>query len=344
MPVLRRRPAPPIPTDEESSGLRNTPLLPKPLSYEGRARGTLTVLTGVQAGRVLAVDGDRVTIGRAADADLVVDEIGVSRYHVRVAREPQGRFYAEDLASTNGTFICDTRIGLALLRQLDVLRVGPELRVRFAIVDAVEESLGRHLYESSVRDPLTQAFNRRHLADRMLAEIARARRSQTDLSVLMIDVDALKTVNDGFGHLAGDRALCAVATRVQHAIRAEDVFARYGGDELVVLALGTGHAAALELADRVRRAVGNLRMSAGGREVAITTSIGVVSLHELSDSDEPVATQLLGMADARMYGAKSLGGNKVSTEGASGPPRSAQVPGVPAAEAEWPTQAVPAER
>jgi two-component system cell cycle response regulator len=205
MPVTDRLPAQSSPAaDADGIGERNTPLLPEPPMHEGRARGTLTVLTGLQAGRVIAVDEDRVTIGRAADADLVVDETGVSRYHACIAREPGGRCYVEDLGSTNGTFLCDARIGLALLHQVDVLRLGPHLRVRFAIVDGVEESLSRRLYESSVRDPLTHAYNRRYLADRMLAEIARARSAKTEVSVLMIDVDALKTVNDRFGHLAGD--------------------------------------------------------------------------------------------------------------------------------------------
>ena len=196
-----------------------------------------------------------------------------------------------------------------------MLQLGPHLRVRFAIVDAVEESLGRRLYESSMHDPLTHVFNRRYLADRLLAEVARARRADGDVAVLMIDVDSLKGVNDRFGHLAGDRALCTVAARIRRALRIEDVLARYGGDEFVVLAVGTDAADAVQLAERIRRAVEGLHMSARGREVRITTSIGVASLAEVGASDDEPVAALLAMADARMYEAKASGGNRVCAAG-----------------------------
>jgi diguanylate cyclase (GGDEF)-like protein len=222
----------------------------------------------------------------------------------------------EDLESTNGTYVGAARVGVAVLHRDDLLQLGPNLRIRFAIIDSDEESLQRQLYESSVRDPLTHVYNRRYLAERLLAEIARERRADGDVAILMIDVDSLKTVNDCFGHLAGDRALCSVANRILRALRVEDVLARYGGDEFVVLAAGTDPADAGHLAERIRRAVEGLHLSAGGREVRITTSIGVASLTELSASDEPVAT-LFAIADARMYGAKASGKNRVCTKSTS---------------------------
>jgi two-component system cell cycle response regulator len=301
-----------LPPEWGSHPTLKTPLLPASLPHDSAGRATLTVLTGLQAGRLMAVDGTHVTIGRAADADLVVDETGVSRHHARVARSPGGGFYVEDLGSTNGTFVGAARVGVSVLHQVDVLQLGPHLKVRFAIVDSAEESLSRQLYEASVHDPLTHAFNRQYLADRMLAEIARAQRARGDVAVLMIDVDALKTVNDRFGHLAGDRTLCMVAAAIRRSLRVGDVFARYGGDEFVVLVTGTDCADAMRLAERIRRAVEGLNLSARGQAVPITASIGVASLTELAASDEPVAALLAG-ADARMYAAKTLGRNRVCT-------------------------------
>jgi diguanylate cyclase (GGDEF)-like protein len=264
----------------------------------------------------MALDGDSVTIGRGADADLVVDDPGVSRHHARIGRAPEGGFYVQDLGSTNGTFVGAARVDVSALHQVDVLQLGPSLKVRFAIVDPAEESLSRYLYEAAIHDPLTHAYNRQYLADRMVAEIARARRAGSNVAVLMIDVDALKSVNDRFGHLAGDRVLCTIASRIQRALRIEDVFARYGGDEFVVLSVGTDHNDAIRLAERVRRAVEGLRMSARGCEVAITASIGVASLADVEDTYEPgVALQV--MADARMYQAKASGGNRVCASGSA---------------------------
>ena len=297
--------------DESGELRRDTPLLPAPLPVAPDSRATLTVLSGLHAGRSVTIDRAPVTIGRAPDADLVLDETGVSRHHARVVRSPDGGFYVEDLGSVNGTFVGAARVDVAPLERGALLQLGPHLRMRFAIVDAVDEALSRQLYESSVHDPLTHVFNRRYLADRLAAEVARARRGRSDVAVLVIDVDALKSVNDSFGHLAGDRLLSTVAARILRTLRIEDVLARYGGDEFVVIAGGTDRADAEQLAERVRRAVEALLLSARGREVRTTVSIGVASLTELADNSEPA--ELIALADARMYGAKASGGNKVST-------------------------------
>jgi len=294
----------------------HTPSFHTPLPPAADVRATLTVLTGVQAGHLMAIDGATVIVGRADDADLVVDAVGVSRHHVRITPTSAGGFSVEDLASTNGTFVGATRVGVALLESGDLLQLGPHLRLRFAIVDSAEEALYHQLYESSVRDPLTHVYNRRYLADRLLAEIARARRAAGHLAVLMIDVDGLKAVNDSFGHLAGDRALCEIASRILRTLRIEDLLARYGGDEFVVLAVGTDGPHAHQLAERIRGAVEGLRLMAHGSEVRITTSIGVASLAEVARDDDPAAL-LLAAADARMYVAKSSGKNKVCADGAT---------------------------
>jgi two-component system cell cycle response regulator len=289
---------------------RDTPMLPAALPQPADSRATLTVLTGIHAGRLLSIDGTPITIGRAADADLVVDDTGVSRHHARFARAADGTYYAEDLGSTNGTFLRGEQIKVAALRGDDLVQLGPQLQVRFAIIDSLEESLYRQLYESSVHDPLTQAFNRKYLNDRIVAEVARARRSNGAVSVLMIDVDCLKEVNDRFGHLAGDWALRMAAAGILRVLRVEDLLARYGGDEFVVLAVGTASAGAMQVAERIRSAVEDLHVDARGSAIRITASIGVASLAEFESNDEP-AVALLAAADARMYQAKASGRNFV---------------------------------
>jgi two-component system cell cycle response regulator len=312
-------------THDDDSFRRDTPLLPAPLPFVESPRATLTVLTGLHAGRLISIEGTPVIIGRGLDADLVVDETGVSRHHARVARTPDGAFYVEDLESVNGTFVGATRVTVAPLERGNLLQLGPRLRMRFAVVDAVDEALHQQLYDSSVRDPLTQIFNRRYLEARLLAEVARARRANSELALLMIDVDSLKAINDAFGHLAGDRALRAVAARIHRTLRVEDVLVRFGGDEFVVLAVGTDGVDARQLAERVRRAVEGLHMSARGREVRITASIGVASLAELAANDDPAA--LFAASDSRMYRAKKSGKNRVcDTDGDAKPPASTAEP------------------
>jgi diguanylate cyclase (GGDEF)-like protein len=289
---------------------RDTPLRPVALTPPREARATLTLLTGVRAGLLHAIDGASTTIGRSAESDLVVDEEGVSRHHARIDRTVEGAFYVEDLGSTNGTFLGADRIGIALLRGGDLLQLGPSLQVRFAIVDSPEESFYRRLYESSMHDPLTHVFNRAYMSDRLLAEISTSRRTGSDMTLLMLDIDHLKEVNDRFGHMAGDRALCTVAARILRALRATDMLARYGGDEFVVIASGTGGHEAQLLAERVLRAVEELHMGARGGTVRITASIGMAAVEEVAACDDPGGA-LIALADERMYSAKSGGRNRV---------------------------------
>ncbi len=289
---------------------RDTPLRPVAMPPMQDARATLTLLTGQRSGHVHSIDGAATTIGRSAESDFVVDEEGVSRHHARIDRTADGAFYIEDVGSTNGTFLGAHRVGVALLRGGDLVQLGPLVQMRFAIVDSPEESFYRRLYESSMHDPLTHVFNRAYMNDRLLAEVSSARRAGTDMTVLMLDVDNLKEVNDRFGHMAGDRALCTIASRIVRTLRATDTLARYGGDEFVVIATATGGEEAWLLAERVRRAVAGLHMSARGGTVHITASIGVASLSEVALREDP-ASELLALADERMYDAKAAGRNRV---------------------------------
>jgi two-component system cell cycle response regulator len=295
-----------------SSGARcDTPSIPSQPHPAGVSRATLTLLTGTHAGRLVTIDAAEVIIGRAGSSDVVVEDPGVSERHARVARTSDGGgFYVEDLGSTNGTFVGSDRIGLSVLHGGEVVQLGPQLRMRFAMVDVLEESLHRRLYESSIHDPLTHVFNRSYFADRLVAEVARARRAQCALAVLMTDVDGMKRVNDTFGHFAGDRTLCIVGARMKRALRGEDILARYGGDEFVIVAPETGRVEAARLAERVRRAIEELQMSAQGQHVGITLSVGVASLAEVNSADDPIAA-LFALADARLYGAKAAGRNRV---------------------------------
>jgi diguanylate cyclase (GGDEF)-like protein len=183
--------------------------------------------------------------------------------------------------------------------------------LRFAITDDAEEELQRRLYESSTRDALTRAFNRKYLNERLLAEIAHARRHKTQLAVLMLDLDRFKEVNDVHGHLTGDLVLRVVASHVARLIRLEDVFARYGGEEFVILARSTSQRDARTLAERVRATIERLRINAPGGEAAltITASIGVASLDELPP--EAGSNELVATADGRLYRAKTSGRNRV---------------------------------
>ena len=121
----------------------------------------------------------------------------------------------EDLRSRNGTFVGGRRVDRVELSSGDRIAIGSGVTLSFAILDAQAERMAHQLYESSVRDPLTRAHNRRYLVERLGSEIAYARRHKTPLSLIMFDLDHFKRVNDTHGHLTGDDVLRDVAALVR---------------------------------------------------------------------------------------------------------------------------------
>lgn len=277
-----------------------------------RDRAALTILTGVNAGQVFPMIGSEATIGRARDAGIRIDDVGISRKHTRVVRAADGRHFVEDLGSTNGTFVAGQRIDRIELTTGDRVQIGPNVVLRFAFLDATEEELARALYEASTRDALTRVFNRRHFTERIGAEVAYAARHKTLLSVLLFDLDHFKMVNDTYGHLAGDVVLRVVAAQVQKTIRVEDLLARYGGEEFVILIRGIEQDKASLFGERVRRAVERLEIPWEGETLRVTISVGVSSLKECGTV--MTSETLLLLADERLYGAKDGGRNRVSAK------------------------------
>jgi two-component system, cell cycle response regulator len=272
-------------------------------------RAVLTVLTGMNAGQVFSLNEPRVVIGRGEDAKVWLEDAGVSRAHAQIV-QLEGRYYVEDLGSTNKTFLRGAPLKREELHSGDRIQIGPHMVVAFAIIDNVEEELRHRLYEASTRDGLTRVYNRQFLTERLRAEIAYARRHGAKLSVLMLDLDGFKNLNDTYGHLVGDGVLRSVAQQLSKLLRVEDVLARYGGEEFVVLARGTGKSSALKLAERIRSAIEKLPLEKDG--VSVTVSLGVATLSEVGSGDGE--TELIGLADKRLYVAKDGGRNRVVGE------------------------------
>lgn len=183
--------------------------------------------------------------------------------------------------------------------------------VGFCIESAANRA---RLVRAGLTDYLTGWHNRRFLQLRLREELARAQRQGSALSLLMLDLDQFKQINDGCGHLAGDEALREVAARVESQVRASDTAARFGGDEFAVLMPGADAAQAGRLAERIRAAVAHGPVEAGpGIELPVTVSIGVASLRAPPASGDlkALAEHLVAEADAALYRAKAAGRNRV---------------------------------
>lgn len=165
----------------------------------------------------------------------------------------------------------------------------------------------RRLQKLSITDDLTDAFNRRFLLHALDMGFAHSRRYGGELSLLMIDIDHFKRVNDRYGHQVGDLALIETVRRIASCLRDVDVLARYGGEEFVAMLPNTAAEGAYTLAERVRKAVGESPLHLGPRDLAATISIGVATLR---DSDQDVEN-LLRRSDQALYRAKEQGRDRV---------------------------------
>jgi diguanylate cyclase (GGDEF)-like protein len=161
----------------------------------------------------------------------------------------------------------------------------------------------------AVTDELTGLANRRRFLESVRAEMQRARRYGHPLSLLMVDLDRLKEINDAHGHAAGDAMLRGVANCLRAVVRVTDVPARLGGDEFAVLMPETGREAALLVAERIRSEVEGYRAAADGHDIASTVSIGLISRDPGHLQDLP---SLLHLADDALYKSKTSGRNQVS--------------------------------
>ena len=159
------------------------------------------------------------------------------------------------------------------------------------------------LRELSERDPLTMIYNRRKLLELLGTEVEKAKRYSRPLSIIMLDIDHFKKVNDNYGHTTGDIVLKTITNIVGSVIRQVDIFARYGGEEFIVLSPETSIEGALVLAEKIRVAVGQYSYPAVGN---VTISAGVA---EVLDKDSGAA--LITKADEALYVAKKGGRNRV---------------------------------
>ena len=292
------------------SGGSLSTIVAAPRAPSERSRGVLSVMSGRDAGRVMSLPAGVVTtLGRADDCTFRFEDISLSRVHARVMRAGPGHVF-HDPGSTNGSFVNGVRVAIPTeLNDGDRLQLGTSTNLRFSLVTEEEERALVKVYEASMRDGLTGAFNRKHFDDRLEAEHAFALRHGAPLSVVMMDVDHFKRVNDTYGHLAGDAVLKHLAAILAKGIRTEDVIARYGGEEFALIARGIDAATAVMVANRLRISLAQSTVPFGAHQIQVTLSAGVASLVCCDENADKNA--LVGLADARLYKAKESGRNRV---------------------------------
>jgi diguanylate cyclase (GGDEF)-like protein len=178
----------------------------------------------------------------------------------------------------------------------------------------VSQAIQNHLhYERTLRDVKTGLFNNGFFTTRLNEEIARAKRTGSCASVILMDVDKFKNFNDSYGHLAGDRVLETLAVTIKQAVRTEDVPSRFGGEEFTVLMPDTDKCAVWLAAERLRTAVASMKINWDPPLPQVTISLGVFTFNQ--DTDLP-ASEIISRADEALYLSKERGRNCTTVWGA----------------------------
>lgn len=268
----------------------------------------LVVIGGELNGTLFDIlEGNEVFLGRSGDCQIQLEFEGISRKHCKLSWQ-EGKIFIEDLESKNGTFVNNAKIqNKSELKKGDIIKVGIMALKFLPKGDSERLTYDKLKHDASI-DKWTGAFNKVYFLKALEFEFQKSKITGDELSLLVMDIDFFKKVNDQFGHDAGDYILRELSNVIRNSgIRKTDVFARYGGEEFVILfpnaSLETTHA----IAERIRTTVEKHPFYYLSQKIPVTVSIGI------SDNKSGPATpiDLFKLADGAVYLAKKNGRNRV---------------------------------
>ncbi len=272
----------------------------------------LTIIAGNEAdfGKHFVLERKRTGIGREKANDIAISDGKVSKAHceISVIRSSRGveQIGILDLDSTNGTYVNGETVVQMTLKAGDKIKVGGTI-LQLSYSDEIEREYHAKLFDFAARDALTGMYNKRFIVNELENYCRIARRSNRVFSIIMLDIDDFKQINDRYGHLAGDEYLKRIAGLFQGTLREQDIAGRIGGEEFLVILPETTIEGAFQLAVRIRKGVEDFVLSLQNQEIRTTISAGVCQYERgLREVKE-----LLDLADQAMYEAKKSEKNKV---------------------------------
>lgn len=255
----------------------------------------------------LKLGQEPVLVGRDASCSLPLHDDSVSRRHALI--EPHGVSHLiSDLGSTNGTYVNEQIVQSACpLAAGDRIRFGNQI-FKYLSADKIEAQYHEAVFKLMTIDGLTSVHNKRYFQETLDRELHQSHRANAPLSLVLMDLDKFKSVNDLYGHLAGDAVLVNFAHRVKAILRGGDLLARYGGEEFAMLMTRTPIEDAVMVAERVRQITQAEPVSFDGEAIPITVSLGVACA---AGETESTPERLISQADEQLYAAKQSGRNQV---------------------------------
>jgi diguanylate cyclase (GGDEF)-like protein len=256
---------------------------------------------------MILLEADSLIVGRDELCDLHLADSSVSRRHAEL-RRIGSEYTIVDLGSTNGTLVNGVRVEQQRLSAGDCVKIGSYI-FKFLAAGSVESQYLETVYSVMTGDALTGAFNKRYLLENLQREIARATRHGRPLSLVMMDIDKFKSINDTHGHLVGDEVLREFGQRIARECRGgDDLFARYGGEEFALVLAETTPKEARAKAEHFRHTVASTPFVTAAGKLTITSSFGIACF---AGSAVVETTELIHQADVQLYAAKQAGRNCV---------------------------------
>ena len=266
----------------------------------------LVVMAGSNVGEMYKLDKAQLVIGRGDKADLRLVDDGISRDHARIVKEGD-QMVLEDMGSTNGTYCNGGRVSRQALAEGDKILLGSTTILKFSYHDKLDEAFQRQMSESALRDGLTRAYNKRYFSERIESELQYSLRHDAPVSLIFLDIDHFKAINDRHGHQAGDHVLVQLSSLAMSMLGEDDIFARYGGEEFAIIARGLDVTAAQAVSERIRTSVETHPFAFEGATIPVTISVGVSYAPGLAIA---TTVDMVARADEALYAAKRSGRNR----------------------------------
>lgn len=271
----------------------------------------LILIRGTPQGHRYFITEDQMIIGRDPAADISIADQTISKKHAKIHREG-AVVRIEDLGSSNGTLINGKKLeagNSVNLAKEDMIKLGNSI-VKYLPAGEIEIIFYGNLNQAANTDPLTRTFNKGYFLEAIDAEVKRAKALSTPLTLVFLDLDHFKKVNDTYGHEGGDLVLKEFTNLVRNSglVKPKDIFARYGGEEFCLLMPGTTLADATKVAEGLRGKTQLHAFNYEGKRIPVTSSLGVAELK--SDMEE--ASELVKAADKALYESKQGGRNRVT--------------------------------
>ena len=276
----------------------------KPVLANAHLTGQILQIHPVDLGTGLVTFGEEpFIVGRDSKCDLRICEQAVSRQHAKFERTANG-FTVTDLGSTNGTWVNEKKIQTRILRSGNRVRMGSRI-FKFIATDQLEAHYHQAVYSMITQDSLTNVWNKRYLLETLNRELKRRHRTGRSLTVILLDLDFFKKINDTYGHLVGDEMLRQTADRLRASLREEDILARFGGEEFCIVLSETSLEESRLCAERCLKAISEKPYSTTAGNIKTSISIGIGEAKDAMTCDD-----LIKLADDNLYQAKEQGRNQ----------------------------------